>query len=158
MKRALICVLAAIALAGCKPAAPPKPNQSDAQTLQIEIGRYGVMLGQTAALTAGKPGTGAGDPTEAKELARALRETVWTYNVQRSQLCARNLYADVSCGPALDPVWLTEPVETPPTLIELRQRSREVGEAVQKFWSAVCDDAKRAQTDPAQRGVICVME
>ena len=35
------------------------------------------------------------DPTDPKELARALRETVWQYNVERSELCGENLYTDV---------------------------------------------------------------
>src|SRR5262245_20222019 len=109
MRRVLICMLALAALGACKPNAPAQQQVHNPQDLHVEIGRYGVMLNQAGELTAHKPGTSMADPADPKQLARALRETVWRYNAQRSDLCGRNLYAELTCGPALEPVWLSEP-------------------------------------------------
>jgi hypothetical protein len=159
MKRALICVLALAALVACKPNGTTTPEQvNNPQDLHVEIGRYGVMLHQAADLTAQKPGTSMADPADPKELARSLRETVWQYNAQRSELCGRNLYTDVTCGPALEPVWLAEPADAAPSFDELKQRSQAVGAEVMKLWNAVCDDARRGTTDTTQRQLVCAIE
>jgi len=158
MNRVLIWALAAAALVACKQNSPAHQSTVTAEDLHIEIGRYGVMLGQTADLTEGRPGAGMASPSDPKELARALRETVWGYNIQRSQLCRRDLYAEVTCGPVFDPVWMTEPPDATPSLAALEQRSQDVGQEVQKFWTAICEDAKRRAADPSQRQAICMME
>jgi hypothetical protein len=158
MKRALVLVVAVLALWACKPSGTATPQANNPQDLQIEIGRYGVMVNQAAALTAQKPGTSMAEPSDPKEMARSLRETVWRFNVERSELCGRNLYAEVSCTPALEPVWMSEPADASPSLSELSERSQLVGQEVQKFWSAVCDDARRAVADPQQRRQVCAIE
>ena len=56
MMRALICVLAVAALVACKTECDDHLRLTNPQDLHIEIGRYGVMLGQTAEMTAEKPG------------------------------------------------------------------------------------------------------
>lgn len=158
MMRVMICVLAFVALAACKQNNAVHDVATNAQDLHIEIGRYGAMLNETAHLTEGKTGTGLSDPADVKELARSLREAVWTYNVQRSELCQRNLYTEVSCGPALDPVWMTEPADTAPSLADIQQRSQDVGGEIQKFWGAICDDARRGVRDANERMAVCPME
>src|SRR5262245_32488760 len=98
MMRVLI-VLAVAALTACKPQGAAQ-QANNPQDLNIEIGRYSAMLNTTQQLTAEKTGTSMAEVTDPKVLARRLRETVWQYNVQRSELCGKNLYTEVSCGPA----------------------------------------------------------
>jgi hypothetical protein len=151
----------AIALAACKPPGQNQPAPGahvDPHALQIEIGRYGVMLQQTGQITQtqiGAPDAGAED---AKELARGLRETVWTYNIQRSQLCARNLFTETTCTPPYEPVWISEPPNTRPTPEQLQSRSAEVGREVQTFWNTICNDARHRTQDREQQRLICAIE
>ena len=156
-------MMLALALAACgqsserqaeTPAAPAGP---DPFTMNIEIGRYGVMLTQIEELTAGRPGAGEPEVTEPRDLARRLRETVWEYNRKRSDLCARGLFTDVACGAAYEPVWIAEPATAAPTLAELQTRNEAVGAEVIGFWNAVCDDARtRAPED--ERAMVCPIE
>ena len=158
MMRALLCVLAVAALVGCKPNGAHQQQAHNPQDLHIEIGRYGAMLGETSELTAQKPGTSMADPADPKQLARMLRETVWRYNQQRSELCGKNLYVEVSCGPAFEPVWMSEPADAAPSFDELEQRSDAVGGEVQKLWGAISEDARRSVTDAAEKQAVCPME
>lgn len=135
-----------------EPAAPEPPN------LQVEVGRYSVMLGQIADLTVARPGMGEPDPAQTREIARALRETTWQYNLERSRLCAKGLFTEVACGPAYEPVWIAEPVATEPTLAELQTRSTALGAEVMRFWTAVCDDARARETDEQARMLVCAIE
>jgi hypothetical protein len=157
---AVVVLASALALGACKPPGPADSTGSrvDPHALQIEIGRYHVMLRQAAELSStqlGAPDAGVEDP---KELARGLREAVWQYNIQRSQLCARNLYTETSCGPAFEPTWISEPSDARPTPEQLQQRSAEVGQEVQRFWGAICDAARRSEQDREQRRLICAIE
>jgi hypothetical protein len=153
----------ALALAACgqtgekQDAAPAAPAGPDPFSMNIDIGRYGAMLSQIEELTAGRPGAGEPEVTEPRDLARRLRETVWDYNSARSQLCARGLFADVACGPAYEPVWISEPATAAPTLEELQTRSEAVGAEVIGFWNAVCEDA-RTRAPEEERAQICPME
>src|SRR5262249_23039605 len=149
--------LAVAALAACKPNGPAQ-QANNPQDLQVEVHRYGAMLSETAQLTDNKLGTSMAEPTDPKELARVLRETVWRYNVQRSELCGKTLYTEVSCVPAFEPVWMSEPADAAPSMDELKTRSQAVGDEVQKFWSAICDDARRGVTDPQEKMAVCPME
>ena len=158
MKRALLCVLAIAALVACKPNATTQPQAHNPQDLHIEIGRFGAMLSETAGLTENKPGTSMADPADPKELARMLRETVWRYNGQRSDLCGKNLYVEVSCGPAFEPVWMSEPADAAPSFDELKQRSDAVGGEVQRFWDAICEDARAGVTGQTEKMAVCPME
>jgi hypothetical protein len=151
-------IFSAIALAACKPPGPSQPTPGahvDPHALQIEIGRYGAMLQQTGRLTSTQLGAPDASAQDAKELARGLRETVWTYNIQRSQLCARNLFTETSCGPAFEPVWISEPPSARPTPEQLQMRSQEVSQTVQPFWTAICNDARSRTQDQNQRRTIC---
>jgi hypothetical protein len=147
MRVFLALVFSVLALAACKPSgqAGPSGPHVDPHALQIEIGRYGVMLQQTGA-------------EDAKELARGLREAVWQYNIQRSQLCARNLFTETTCAPPYEPVWMSEPPNARPTLEQLQQRSAEVGQEVQHFWAVICDDARHRTQDRDERRSICAIE
>ena len=153
--------LSLVALGACKPPGQTETTTGprvDPHTLQIEIGRYGVMLQQAAQITEtqlGAPDASAEDP---KEIARALRESVWRFNLERSQLCARNLYVETSCGPAFEPTWISEPSDARPTLEILQQRSHEVGGEVQRFWGAICDAARHNEQDENARREICAIE
>ena len=158
MVRALLCVLAVAALVGCKGNTTTQQQAHNPQDLHTAIGRYGAMLGETSALTAQKPGANMADSADPKELARMLRETVWRYNQQRSELCGKNLYTEVTCGPAFEPVWMSEPADAAPSFDELKQRSDAVGGEVHKLWNAICDDARRAATNSAAKQAVCPMQ
>ncbi|MGE0740543.1 MAG: hypothetical protein AB7O98_04310 [Hyphomonadaceae bacterium] len=154
----------ALALAACGPApesgapAAPVGQEPDAFSLNIEIGRYGVMLGHVGDLSAQRPGAAEGDVESPRELARRLRETVWEYNLTRSQLCGKNLFAEITCGPAYEPVWIAEPSTTEPTLAEIQSRSEDVGAEVMRLWNAVCDDARTRVADALDRSLVCAIE
>jgi hypothetical protein len=158
-------LMLALALTACgqnaekaeAPASPPE--QPDAMTLNIEIGRYGVMLSQVHGLSG--EGSGAdtvADATDPQIMARALREPVWEFNLERSRLCASGLYTEISCVPAFAPVWIGEPPTATPTLEELQARSNAVGEEVIRLWNTVCEDARARETDEDARMFVCAME
>lgn len=161
MRVFLALVFSVAALAACRP--PGQTEQApgahvDPHALQVQIGRYGAMLHQTGELTSTQIGAPDSSAQDAKELARGLREAVWTYNIQRSQLCARNLFTETSCGPAFEPVWISEPPNARPTPEQLQSRSQEVSQVLQPFWSAICDDARhraREQRPGADTRAIC---
>lgn len=158
MRVFLALVFSVAALGACKP--PGQSGQAsgphaDPHALQVEIGHYGAMLHQTGELTSTQIGAPDASSQDAKELARGLREAVWQYNIQRSQLCARNLYTETTCTPPYEPVWISEPPNTRPTAEQLQQRSSEVGQEIQHFWGVICEDARRRTQDQAQRRTIC---
>jgi len=156
-------VLAA-ALAACgQPQTPAGSDTPAAQAareydLQVEVRRYDVMLDQVTTLTADRPGAGAIDDNHPRELARSLRETVWQYNITRSQLCARGLFVEVACGPSYEPVWISEPADAAPTLDEIQVRSEAVGVETRRLWDAVCEDARTRETNEEERGLVCMTE
>jgi hypothetical protein len=156
-------LILALALAACgqnaeKAEAPTAaPEEPDAMTLNIEIGRYGVMLSQVHGLS-GEGADAVADATDPQVMARALRETVWEYNLERSRLCAGGLYTEITCVPAFAPVWIGEPPTATPTLVELQARSNAVGEEVMRLWNAVCEDARARETDEEARMFVCAME
>ena len=156
--RFLISLTALAALTACAnspaPAAP-----LDASNLYISISRWGVMLSEVAGLVADHEGhaTTTGEPGEPRALARSLRETVWTYNLQRSELCAKNDLPELSCGPAYAPAWLTDEPNTAPSLAELDRRSEAVGNVVMPFWDGVCA-RERAKVPADEQLAVCPME
>lgn len=161
MRAFLALLFSVAALAACKPPGQNQPTPGahvDPHALQVEIGRYGVMLQQTGHLTETQVGAPDASAQDAKELARGLREAVWTYNIQRSQLCARNLFTETTCAPPFEPVWISEPPNTRPAPEQLQQRSQEVGQEIRHFWSVICDDARHRALDRAQQRTICAIE
>lgn len=134
------------------------PEAPDPFTLNIEIGRYGAMLSQVREHTQERSGNTEPSVTDPQHLARRLRETVWQYNLERSQLCAKGLYAELTCGPAYAPVWLSEPDTVTPSLQDLHTRSSAVGDEVMRLWNAVCEDAASRVQDEQERMYVCPME
>ncbi|MBL8547059.1 MAG: hypothetical protein JNL81_11385 [Hyphomonadaceae bacterium] len=155
-------IVLALALAACgqtgeKQDVPAAPAGPDPATLNIEIGRYGAMLSQVSDQTVERPGSAEPEVTETRDLARRLREAVWSYNIQRSQLCAKGLFTEVACGSAYEPVWIAEPNTVAPTLEEIQSRADALGAEVQTLWGAVCDDAK-SRVPEEERMSVCPME
>ncbi len=132
---------------------PPEPFD-----LNIEIGRYGAMLHQIDEHTRERPGSAEPSVTDTRELARRLRETVWRYNLERSRLCAKGLFAELSCGPAYDPVWISEPPTAAPSMEDLETRANALGDEVMRLWDAVCEDAASRVEDEQERRYVCPME
>ena len=155
-------LILALALAACgqnaTKGAHAHAEPATPEDLQIQIGRYGVMLDQVHSLTAERPGANEQAPTETQAMARALRERVWQYNQERSSLCGRGLFTDVACGPAFEPVWISEAADATPSFEELRTRSDAVGNEVQRFWDAVCEDARTRETNQQDKMYVCAME
>lgn len=157
-------IVLALALAACGQAGeqqaevPTGPAGPDPVTLNIEIGRYGAMLSQVTGHTENRPGSAEPEATDPQELARRLRETVWAYNIERSKICAKGLFTEITCTPAYEPVWIAEPPNAEPTLEEVQTRTEAVGAEVQRLWNAICEDARtRAATDE-ERETACPME
>ena len=157
-------IVLALALAACGQAGekqaevPTGPAGPDPATLNIEIGRYGAMLGQVTGHTEERPGSAEPEVTEPRDLARRLRETVWRYNIERSEICAKGLFTEITCTPAYEPVWISEPPTAVPTLEEIQTRSDAVGQEVMTLWDAVCEDARTRATSDEERQVACAME
>lgn len=155
-------ILLAVCVAACGqsaekgPEVPTGPAGPDPATLNIEIGRYSAMLYQIDELTAERPGS-ASEESEQRDFARRLRENVWRLNLERSQLCAKGLFADITCAGAYEPVWISEPATAEPTLEELQTRSDALGDEVMRFWDAVCEDA-RSRASEEDRATVCGME
>lgn len=153
-------MLLALLLAACGQNVQQSPEQSaeppDPFDLHIEIGRYGVMLSQVESLTREREPAAEADVTDPALLARRLREDVWDYNLTRSRLCAKGLFAEATCGPAYAPVWLAD--DAAPTLPELQARSTAVGEEVMRLWNAVCEDARTREADEDARRYVCAIE
>ncbi|MEQ1491410.1 MAG: hypothetical protein ABL932_12760 [Terricaulis sp.] len=156
-------IVLALALAACgetseqQAEVPTAPAGPDPATLNIEIGRYGAMLSQVSDQSMERPGSVEPEGTETRDLARRLREAVWNYNIQRSQLCAKGLFTEIACGSAYEPVWISEPNTVEPTLAEIQSRSDALGTEVQTLWGAVCDDAK-SRVPEEERMSVCPME
>lgn len=152
----------ALALAACgqtgEQQTPTAPAGPDPFTLNIEIGRYGAMLGQVTGHTEERPGSAEPEVTETRDLARRLRETVWEYNIERSKICAKGLFTEITCTPAYEPVWISEPPNAEPTLAEIQSRTDAVGVEVMRLWDAVCEDARTRATSDEERAVACAME
>jgi hypothetical protein len=157
-------ILLALALAACgqigekQGETPTAPAGPDPFTLNIEIGRYGAMLSQVTGHTQERPGSAEPEVTAPRELARRLRETVWEYNIERSKICAKGLFTEITCTPAYEPVWIAEPPSAEPTLEEIQTRSDAVGEEVMRLWNAVCEDARTRATTEQERELACAME
>ena len=156
-------IVLALALAACgqtgekQADVPTGPAGPDPSTLNIEIGRYGAMLSQVSDQSAERPGSAEPEVTSQRDLARRLREAVWSYNIQRSQLCSKGLFVETTCGSAYEPVWIAEPDTVEPTLEEIQSRSDALGVEVQRLWGVVCDDAK-ARVPEEERMAVCPME
>ncbi len=156
-------IVLALALAACgqtgekQAEVPTGPAGPDPATLNIEIGRYGAMLAQVDDHTAERPGSAEPEVTAPRDLARRLREAVWHYNIERSQICSKGLFTELACGPAYEPVWIAEPETVEPTLEEIQSRSDALGQEVQRLWDAVCEDA-RSRAPEDERMAVCPME
>ncbi|MGD9966486.1 MAG: hypothetical protein AB7T59_08205 [Hyphomonadaceae bacterium] len=154
----------ALALAACGQTAekqndvPTSPAGPDPFDLNIEIGRYGAMLSQVSGQTETRPGSAEPEVTAPRELARRLRETVWEYNIERSKICAKGLFTEITCTPAYEPVWIAEPPGAEPTLEEIQTRSDAVGREVMTLWNAICEDARTRATTEEDRAAACAME
>jgi len=155
-------IMLALALAACgqtgEQAKAPESEAPDPFNLSIEVGRYGVMLDQIESLTSETPDAVETDVAAPADLARRLRETVWAYNLERSKLCARGLHTQVSCGSSYQPVWMAEAAESAPSLEEIETRSTALGEEVTRFWNAICESARAAETDEEARQYVCAIE
>jgi len=155
-------IVLALALAACgqtgDQAAAPEDQGPDPFNLSIEVGRYGVMLDQVESLTGETPDAVETDVADPTDLARRLRETVWHYNLTRSALCARGLHAQVSCDASYQPVWMAEARDSAPSLEELQTRSTALGEEITRFWNAICESARAAETDEEARQYVCAIE
>ncbi len=141
--------------------APPPSSAGEAVNafdLHISIGRFGVMLGHVREHSTGRPGAPEGEVSDPRELARALRETVWKLNLERSSLCARGLFAEISCAPAFEPVWISEPASAAPSLQDLSTRADALGEEVMPLWNAVCEDAASRVADAQEKMYVCGIE
>lgn len=157
-------IVLALALAACgqtgekQNEVPTAPAGPDPFTLNIEIGRYGAMLNQVTGHTEERPGSAEPEVTAPRELARRLRETVWEYNIERSKICAKGLFTEITCTPAYEPVWISEPPNAEPTLEEIQTRADAVGEEVMRLWDAVCEDARSRAANEDERFLTCPME
>ena len=96
--------------------------------------------------------------TDARGWAAALRQTVWEYNVESANMCAKSLYTKVSCLPALDPPWLTEPPDKSPTAKELERRADWVMRRVERLWDGACEDFQKSHPDSDDYMEYCSIE
>ena len=93
-----------------------------------------------------------------RAFASGLRQTVWEYNVESAKMCAKGLYTEVSCLPALDPPWLTEAQSASPTEKELERRVDWVNAHVQRLWDAACEEFKKSHPEDQGYMSYCSIE
>ena len=99
-----------------------------------------------------------GKPVDTRVWATVLRQTVWEFNVESANMCAKGLYTKQSCLPARDPSWLTEAQDTSPTEKELGRRADWVNAHVQRLWDGVCEDFKVSHPKPEDYMGYCSIE
>lgn len=164
MLRTLVIIAVFFPLAACgEQQAQPAPGAPQAEAidpfnLHIEIGRYGAMMGQVRDHTAETPNAAPEeDVADPIVLARRLRETAWEYNMLASQLCSRGLFAEQTCGPAFNPVWLADPADASVSLEEIETRKEALGDQVLPLWNAVCEQARQGVPEEEQM-MVCPME
>ena len=137
-------IVLALALAACgqtseqQAQVPTGPAGPDPFNLNIEVGRWSAMLHEVNDQTVERPGSAEPEITAPRDLARRLREAVWTYNIQRSQLCSKGLFTEVACGAAYEPVWISEPETVEPTLEEIQSRSDALAFTAFGFGALAC--------------------
>jgi hypothetical protein len=137
---------------------PPKDQETADLEPRIDIDRYGVMIDQVNDLAEEMESAVEDPKVDTRPLARRLREVVWQLNLSRSQLCARGLDKEVSCGSAYAPPWLTEPDDAAPTMSEILRRSEELGSKVMPYWTFVCDDVRAHTEDEDEKRFVCGIE
>lgn len=159
MRIVLTALVMAATLGSAAAVEPPEPAL-DPFDLHIEIGRWGYMMSTVTGHTNDPDGAepGSEEPGDPRALARTLRETVWEYNLRRSELCTRGVLVAATCGGGYAPAWLSEPHDAAPSLEELKARSSAVGEVVMPLWDAVCEEAATRVEDPQERMYVCPME
>jgi hypothetical protein len=141
----------ALALAGC--AHQPRQRDDDDTDLYIQLSYPYQMLDHTRELAELRDSTPDVDTrNNPRELARVLRQTVWEYDAESSSLCARGLYTDVSCLPALNPPWLYESAKAAPSAEELLRRAEWVQERMGALWDAACADFRERHPEVKGEG------
>jgi hypothetical protein len=137
------------------------PLDADPLNLDIEIGRYGALLGQVAEYTGVAAPAAVAESSQEGPAARMqrLRGAVAGYNAVRRALCASRVgatsYLTVragACGADWRPPWPEGAV----TDLVVARRSRAAGERIIGLWSDVCAEARRLEQDP--QAMVCPME
>jgi len=144
-------------LSGC--AAEQQRVEDDDGGWRSETGYASAMLYRLREINALQSSESEGrKPVDTRAWATALRQTVWEFNVESANMCARGLYTKRSCLPALDPPWLTETQDTSPTEKELERRADWIFAHVQRLWDGVCEDFKTSHPDPGVYMGYCSIE
>jgi hypothetical protein len=114
-----------------------------ASRLRNDTGRLATRLAGVEQISGQLPSTEADTLSEAARLDLELRATVFRYNAQRAQMCARRQLAHLSCGAAYLPAWMLEAPEAAPSMKVLEERRAAVEGHVVPLWRAVCETTRR---------------
>jgi hypothetical protein len=155
--RCVSLILVLTIMSGC--AAKQAEVEEDQSDLHIYIGQSSAMIYRLRELIELHSSESVQNtPTRARGLATALRQTVWEFNMESANMCAKGLYSEWSCLPALDPPWLTEAQDSSPTEKELERRADWVSERVQRLWDAACGEFKKSHPSPEDYMGYCSIE
>ena len=137
-------LLAALALAF--PAAT-LAQEPDLHAAAIDVGRFGVMLGQIAEQSTAVA-TDPEAPTTAAGIRGELAARIWSYNAAREDLCRSGFVRGEVCTAPYVPGWLTKSSRRAPSTAQVEAEIAAFSTVIVPFWEAVCaEGAKRGQTD-----------
>lgn len=152
-------LLGALALGACDEQLPEAGAPDiDPLNLDIEVGRYGVMIDQgMAARNFLEEKGAAGDPSEEVDglaLERSIHIRALEANLLQAEVCAKELVPQTLCAAPFTPAWLSEPRAESPTLWQLQARADQLGAFLMPIWGALCEKAKGEGADE----VFCAIE
>jgi hypothetical protein len=136
----------ALALALALPSAA-LAHEPDLHAAAIDVGRFGVMLGQIAEQSA-SVATDPEAPITAAAIRGDLAAQIWAYNAAREDLCRGGFVRGEVCAAPYVPRWLAKPSRRSPAAGQIEAEIAAFSEVIVPFWEAVCaEGAKRGQTD-----------
>ena len=157
MTRSVTLILVLTIMTGCA-AKQPQVDEGDTNW-RIEGGYSSAMLYRLRELMEHQSSkSGQVAPPDARGWATGLRQTVWEYNLESANMCAKGLHTELSCLPALDPPWLTEAQDTSPTQKELQRRSDWLDARVQALWDGACEEFKKSHPSHEDYMAFCSIE
>jgi hypothetical protein len=153
MKRLACALVALLCLHGPASAQTPAPeDDQEAFSLQIDIGRHGVLIDHALdGLGVALPYVARDDDglgADAEDLWRGLREAGREGVILKEIACAKRVVGPKRCAAFEAPTWISAQPTPVPSLATLRTYEEELGAALDPFVEAGCAAGRRRDKDP----------